>query len=211
MQGGIRLFCILATVLAATNEPLRAQTGDATARIAVGICDKSGLGASIRAIALSEASNAFRSAGIRVDWVDLEGTVGPATFELTSLERCEIPVSDVDFVVVIARGAPDGAGREELGFAQVNARPFRRAYVLHDRVSEFVDRYDLGSERDRSVILGYVIAHELGHLMMPETGHTHGGIMAAVWGYSERSAALRGTLGFTAREAGQMRACVACD
>jgi hypothetical protein len=48
-----------------------------------------------------------------------------------------------------------------------------RAHVLYDRVDALRAR----SDRSTAGILGDVIAHELGHLMLPTPGHSLRGIM----------------------------------
>jgi hypothetical protein len=49
------------------------------------------------------------------------------------------------------------------------------ANVYADRTRELADR------REFEVILGWVIAHELGHLLLGEHGHAAAGIMHARW------------------------------
>jgi hypothetical protein len=55
-------------------------------------------------------------------------------------------------------------------------------------------------------ILGFVIAHELGHLLLGTNSHATVGIMRANWKKSELSAAGKGLLGFSETQAETMRA-----
>jgi hypothetical protein len=51
------------------------------------------------------------------------------------------------------------------------------AYVFYDRVRDF----DRRGRIDTWIVLGYVIAHELGHLLLPVNSHASDGIMQADW------------------------------
>jgi hypothetical protein len=57
-----------------------------------------------------------------------------------------------------------------LGFAESGTRD---ATVLYDRVKRFSRYYRV----NRGVLLGYVIAHELGHLLLPPKSHSVTGVM----------------------------------
>jgi hypothetical protein len=77
--------------------------------------------------------------------------------------------------------AAEGVGTNVLGQA---AKACGRAYIFSHRVTGLAaqNRRDLGS------VLGRIIAHEVGHLLLPENGHSATGIMSA--GLNMRAAAL---------------------
>jgi hypothetical protein len=54
-------------------------------------------------------------------------------------------------------------------------------------------------------MLGHVIAHELGHLLLPHGGHSVGGVMRAEWDPAQVMSAARGILTFTPDQAGMIR------
>ena len=56
-----------------------------------------------------------------------------------------------------------------------------------------------------SMILGCLMAHEIGHLLLGEGQHTASGIMQASWDILQVQNALRGTLGFSYQQARRMR------
>jgi hypothetical protein len=60
-----------------------------------------------------------------------------------------------------------------------------------------------------SHILGYAIAHEVGHLLLNMARHPSSGIMRGSWKLNELRAIAAGTLRFTTEEAGKLRAEVA--
>ncbi len=68
--------------------------------------------------------------------------------------------------------AADGVGTDVLGQA---AKGCGRAYIFSHRVTALAARHraDLGS------VLGRIIAHEVGHLVLPENSHSATGIMSA--------------------------------
>jgi hypothetical protein len=61
-------------------------------------------------------------------------------------------------------------------------------------------------EFDARTILGCVIAHELGHLLLGSNSHSSAGIMRSPWGQKQVREALMGTLLFTAEQAELMQA-----
>jgi hypothetical protein len=56
-----------------------------------------------------------------------------------------------------------------------------------------------------AVILGHLVAHEIGHLLLGPYGHSERGIMRAPWTEVELEIARRGTLHFSRSEASRMQ------
>lgn len=73
--------------------------------------------------------------------------------------------------------------------------------VYVDRVTVIAD----GRKYRRPVVMGAIIAHELGHLMLGIGSHSKTGLMSLPWGPKALTAADRGALGFTKRESKQMQ------
>ncbi len=78
------------------------------------------------------------------------------------------------FTVVLIKSGPDPTVRpgivDALGFADPSVS---RAHVIYDRVEALTARTQLSA----ASLLGDVIAHELGHLMLRVPGHSASGIM----------------------------------
>jgi hypothetical protein len=55
-------------------------------------------------------------------------------------------------------------------------------------------------------LLGYVVVHELGHLLLGPNSHSHSGLMAAVWQPRELQGAALGSFYFTTSQAQRIRA-----
>lgn len=62
-----------------------------------------------------------------------------------------------------------------------------------------------GATVPRGELLGCVIAHELGHLLLGKDSHSATGLMSAVWQDSELRQAAQGNLFFTASQGDRMR------
>ena len=110
--------------------------------------------------AQERAGAVFERIGVRVIWISGE----------EAIERRLRP----PFTLVLM-GAGTGVEQppmfmDALGVA---APPVRRAHVYYDRIAALNDRAPGGILG----ILGDVMAHELGHLMLPLPGHSSSGIM----------------------------------
>jgi hypothetical protein len=105
------------------------------------------------------AAAVFARIGAGIRWIDQEevvrGGIRPA----------------FTVVVAVAQGQGDASRFvEALGVAHPSVR---RAYVFYDRVADL----NIGASRSVPSLLGDVIAHELGHLMLRPPSHSAGGIM----------------------------------
>ena len=58
---------------------------------------------------------------------------------------------------------------------------------------------------DASQLLGHVIAHEMGHLLLPSGAHSAAGLMRPIWDLAQVQAADQGALTFTPDQAGLIR------
>jgi hypothetical protein len=88
-----------------------------------------------------------------------------------------------DFVLVLAGFRPTNEGRflkQTMGQTWDLDRGTKESHltVYYNAVKEFVG--NRGRDEELSVILGYAMAHEFGHLFMGKQ-HTQGGVMRGVW------------------------------
>ncbi len=79
------------------------------------------------------------------------------------------------------------------------------ASVYYNRIEREVRKTDASTAQ----ILGYAIAHELGHMLLRTSHHASSGIMIARWGPVDLQRVAQGLLGFTPRQADYMRAEIA--
>ncbi len=76
------------------------------------------------------------------------------------------------------------------------------AEVFFRQVRDFARACDI----DLGTMLAYVIAHEIGHLLMPGKVHSLTGVMQAEWTQAVVRDAARGSLTFTEAQAARIRA-----
>ena len=76
------------------------------------------------------------------------------------------------------------------------------AYVLAARVEAVARGYQV----PRGAVLAAAMAHELGHLLLPDSSHTPTGLMRAQYNQADFRHLMRGELLFAPREAGSLRA-----
>jgi hypothetical protein len=76
------------------------------------------------------------------------------------------------------------------------------AQVFFKQVQDFARTYQI----DLGTILAYVIAHEIGHLLLPGNAHSPTGVMQAGWDKALVHDVARGSLTFTEPQAARIRA-----
>lgn len=164
-----------------------------------------GVGTETLEQAFSVAARVFTKAEVATIWLSCplpgdpnrnpacEGTNHPTVLMLKILPRS-----------MTARfSMPEGV----FGFAALSpdGQPACLAYVFHDRVA------DLASAHGHSlaVILGHVLTHEVGHLLLGSNAHCSNGIMTGDWYRRNLHSAAQGQMLFTALQSARMRQQVA--
>jgi hypothetical protein len=125
-----------------------------------------------RSLAEAEVTRIYGSAGVRTVW-----TTGHENANVAGLHVRVILFSrDVAVGEFVSERVPDSV----LGLA---ARGARRAYIFTHRIANLA----LQHGDDFRQVLGRVIAHEVGHLVLPEYSHSDSGIMRANVGVRSKS------------------------
>ena len=162
----------------------------------------SGTSARLIKSAQLHAAKIFRGAGVELRWVDCRaGSSGrvenPACLRTEWTDRSQYahrsPVTDNEFsgqpgVVGIAQLPPAG------GFGYM-------AYVFYQRVEELC-----GHEFPKAPVLGHMIAHELGHLLLGSNTHSRSIIMHVPWRSWELQRACEFGMRFTKQQSDRIRA-----
>jgi hypothetical protein len=141
-----------------------------TVQIKVVVNDSVGVSGPILNQAESEAGRILRAAGIEIAWADCPR-------EVIVQEACRVATDSSQLVLHIV---PTGKTSTDSVFGMAFlAQDGSGKYcdVFFDRVEEAHRRYGA----DRSQLLGTVVAHELGHLLLGSRAHSQIGIMAPVW------------------------------
>ena len=95
-----------------------------------------------------------------------------------------------------------GTGPDAFGVAFVSDGQFGQyATVFYYRVAELEDRWS----QDADILMGHILAHEVGHLLLGFGGHAPNGIMSPRWTKAELMQAESGLLNFDKSRARRMR------
>jgi hypothetical protein len=105
---------------------------------------------------------------------------------------------------IVHEGTFSAASRDPsiLGATLSDADRPQAGFVSYERTIRFSKAIGIAPGR----LLGYVLAHEIGHLLLPRGGHARSGIMREPWGPSELRQLSMGTLLFSAEYGSALRA-----
>jgi hypothetical protein len=122
-------------------------------------------------------SRMYAAIGVRTEWLH---TLRPATGNWGAEVAGEEARSDVTVIVLNATMAGRTAVPDEVvGYAAVTRGGGigRVAYVIYDRVQDIARHAAVVN----SAIMAMVMAHEIGHLLLPNGAHSEDGLMRAKW------------------------------
>jgi hypothetical protein len=149
-----------AAIMAGTTSMARA--GDDPVQVVVQVENYAGVPARTLEVARAEVEAVFRSAAVNVHWRE----EGHANRRRTD---GEVP-AHVTLLVVDLQTAGGNPGTSMLGLA---VRPRQNAFVFYNRILDVTRQRAV----DGGVLLGRVMAHEIGHLLLPPGKHNHYGVM----------------------------------
>jgi hypothetical protein len=141
--------------------------------------------------AKSHVSEILRTAGIRVRW---EGAGSGRRQETGSCSGTVLEVIDV----MILDHSPKNARPGALAYALPFARSGVRVVIYYDRVIAAVNTQN-------PAVLGYTIAHEVGHVLLGTDSHATSGVMLAHWRQGDYSRMETHALIFTAGDIDKMQ------
>ena len=150
------------------------------------------------------AQQVFWKAGVETEWIHCPAGAG----EEARFPACRRPMSGTDVILQILPQTMENRGlsRRAFGYALPDAGglPARHAYVFLHRVDEVVAKSRRTARCiSREVLLAYVVAHEVGHLLLGTDSHSECGVMRGRWSAEDLQEM---ELGRTAFDAGQARA-----
>ena len=154
--------------------------------------------------AKAEAAALFRKIRVGTAWVDctLPGT------KLPNDPGCSPRHGPTDLVLrIVPRSMTERYGfrRGVLGFA-LNAKKSRFGYAAYVFLDRLQGLPGWRSAAEQPVILGHLIAHEIGHLLLGYQKHSLAGLMRPGWDRKQRNQAVSGTLHFIPWQANRIRA-----
>jgi hypothetical protein len=163
--------------------------------ITVEIYNYSQASPAIRARAEREASRIFSAAGVQTVWRECPVIPPPAG----DSSPCQKKLEASDLRLRILPAPPQNKFQDAVfGFAVHPAL----ASIYYDHVQRLAQIDD--AEFEIPVILGGVMAHELGHLLLGSDGHSSKGIMQPRWKKNQVRKLMTGDLLFTPEQSRQM-------
>jgi hypothetical protein len=173
------------------------STPQVAAQLTARVYDMAMVPAADQTVALRAAAGVLAAAGINTTWV-LCGSGGSAA-------GCETPLAATEVSVRLTRlpAEPNAHGLLPLGYSLVNtqAGEGKLATMFIDRVEWLAKQ----AGADSATLLGFAIAHEIGHLLLGTNAHAAKGLMRAVWSRNELQHARNSDWLFLRAEASRMQ------
>lgn len=152
------------------------------------------------------ATAIFRDAGIETRWNEIDVTrdrVETAVAQDEPMTLADIQVNVLPGTAAVSAGLSESA----MGVAP-GAGPDRtlvdvfdgRVRTLYWKVSSAYLKGDIDRPVSRGQLLGHVIAHEVGHLLLNRQGHSPSGIMRGEWAFADFRDMASGRLVFTPQQ-----------
>ncbi len=156
-----------------------------------------------------EASRIFRHAGLEIRWENYSPAAKGGRLAATCRGGC--PPTDLFVSILTPKMWVEMPHHDPLalGFATVPEEGARssRAYISWDDINDLSRARGIVPEEDN--LLGCVMAHEIGHLLLRTTQHTVTGIMRGHWGQNQLRLATQSALDFSKAQGSTLRAEVA--
>jgi hypothetical protein len=178
-MSGPRFSSAVLVTIALISYPATAHAADPSAprQLPVTVCDFASVDPRVLAAAEAVAGEVYRGAGVDIEWAESGCIAGPLGLyvNLVAVEKENVHLAEL-----------------LVGFAESGGLT---ATVFYNRIDLLARRH----RKKPAIVLGYVIAHELGHLLLPPHSHSATGIMRATLNLEVSTRALR--VSFTPEQA----------
>lgn len=145
------------------------------------------------------AEQILAKAGVGISWVRC-----PAGRIREIGDRCRQALGPTEFSLQMLQRRPRNLRGDTAGFAVVSPGEEKRAGyagITYPTVEETANTFEV----DVRIVLGAVVAHELGHLLLGSNAHSPGGIMRARLRWRDFLLASQGNLLFTPEQIARIR------
>ena len=176
---------LLVAVLVCAGRPAHSDTNPS---LTVRVEDRANVPGHTLKDAEAVAAGIYRRAGVALRWTDSSGESAASALA----------------IVIVATTTPmeHQPAEDSMGVTPNDGVRGRVAYVFYNRVAAFGE----SGRVETWVVLGCVMAHELGHLLLPLNAHSADGVMRAHWDPKFVPRAGAGVLNFSAEQARLIRA-----
>jgi hypothetical protein len=181
---------------------LQARPQQLELKIEVLVYNYAGVPSEPLARAEREAGRIYDHAGIQTEWLDCPLTPQ----EAAAYPACQLPASPTRLALrIFPRNLAKQLGLSPGAFGSALS-PKDGSYGMIAQVcAECVEELAHTHTAEFAVILGAVMAHELGHLLLGMNSHAPTGLMSGFWNKKELDTIAAGRLLFAPREADRMR------
>jgi hypothetical protein len=166
--------------------------------IQISVQNPANVPAELLAVAEAEVHRIFRQAGVETVWRNCSEKA-----EKSQPASCHI-VGSTYLMLKILPDATSMQVRDRidvLGVAPLDTNGVGfYGYVFYDRIQQMAEKRKLAS-----TLLGHVLAHEIGHLLLRSGKHSISGIMSGRWAGGELRKISEGAMFFEAHESKVMR------
>ena len=192
----LALSILVASPISQVTEA-RERTTAPPIRAAVSVFNDAAVPASVLAEAQERATAVMNQAGVSLTWLDC-GTPGSRAPE----SGCSAIAFPQHFSVrLVSKATPSKADIFGQSFQdEAGEGNYTVVYYPGLAGSKVAETLHTGK------LLGLVVAHEVGHLLLGRNSHSADGLMAAVWQMSELRQATQGNLFFSHDQSDRMRA-----
>ena len=202
-----RLFHVTIVVGVLATQHVSAAQKDTGAVLTVRVYNYAGMEKRILAEAQRQAASILNRAGAKTDWI---GCAVSAT-QVRSEPGCAKPLAGPEVVLKLLSHAMARKGKQPantFGFAvPTSPAGLGSAYIFVKEAEQlaFYGPFSVGYDAARAVVLGHVIAHEIGHLLLGPGSHSRTGIMSCPWSQAELKQIATTHLSFTDGQAVAIR------
>jgi hypothetical protein len=194
--GTFLAFSVLVTTLISQGTEARERAMTPLVNVTVSIFNDAGVPASVLLEAQAEAAAVMSEAGVSLVWLDC-GTPGR---RVPKLGCSAIAFPEHLSVRLVSKAAPSKADIFGQSF-QDEAGKGSYAVVYYPGLSASKAAQTVRTGR----LLGLVVAHELGHLLLGMDSHSADGLMSAVWQVPELRQATQSHLFFSRDQSDRIR------
>jgi hypothetical protein len=168
---------------------------DSRLKITIRVYNKAQVPAQALSRSLQEATRIFSETGIDTVWLGCPASYKPAP----ALPVCQEALSPMVLgLTILPQNETTGAGLPDglFGFALPYADGGVRASIFYQHAREFAR----GGPASLVQVLGHVMAHEIGHLLLWSNSHSRAGLMRGGWSRDDLIRIASGHLGFASEE-----------
>ena len=166
-----------------------ASTSCSAQALIIGLYDDSGLSAQEIGRLTEAAGQAFAHSGLDIFWLHCRGVLAPKA-------ACEGELQENEILVRLQPRPSPGSSDGGMGSAVVTAKGGAYASVFVPAVRAQAAGFGVAFD----LLLGYAVAHEVGHCLLGP-GHSYAGLMRGAWNRKDAGEISRLSLHLTKQEA----------